>query len=123
MPCSRTQHGLTRVGLEPPTSGSGVRGINHQATAKRELGRILVSLKDTFPEAVYCLCTHITCTVFEVVPSRRTNSGIVLCDIVWVSATMAFVVIGRLRLSIRFYETQSVNCYDLTWRLLRTVVK
>ena len=28
MPCSRTQHGLTRVGLEPPTSGSGVRGIN-----------------------------------------------------------------------------------------------
>ena len=33
MPCSRTQHGLTRVGLEPPTSGSGVRGINHQATA------------------------------------------------------------------------------------------
>ena len=33
MPCSRTQHGLTRVGLEPPTSGSGVRGINHQTTA------------------------------------------------------------------------------------------
>ena len=29
MPCTRTQHGLTRVGLEPPTSG----GINHQATA------------------------------------------------------------------------------------------
>ena len=33
MPCSRTQHGLIRVELEPPTSGSGVRGINHQATA------------------------------------------------------------------------------------------
>ena len=33
MPCSRTQHGLTRVGLKPPTSGSGIRGINHQATA------------------------------------------------------------------------------------------
>ena len=33
MPCSRTQHGLTRVGLEPPTSGSGVRGINNQASA------------------------------------------------------------------------------------------
>ena len=33
MPCSRTQHGLTQVGLEPQTSGSGVRGINHQATA------------------------------------------------------------------------------------------
>ena len=33
VPCSRTQHGLTRVGLEPPTSGSGVQGIiNHQAT-------------------------------------------------------------------------------------------
>ena len=32
-PCSRTQHGLTQAGLEPPTSGSGVRGINHQATA------------------------------------------------------------------------------------------
>ena len=29
MPCSRTQHGLTRVGLEPSTSGSGVRGIDH----------------------------------------------------------------------------------------------
>ena len=28
MPCSRTQHDLTRKGLEPPTSGSGVRGIN-----------------------------------------------------------------------------------------------
>ena len=25
----------TRVGLEPPTSGSGVRGVNHQATAPR----------------------------------------------------------------------------------------
>ena len=23
----------TRVGLEPPTSGSGVRGVKHQATA------------------------------------------------------------------------------------------
>ena len=33
VPCSRTQHGLTRVGLEPPSSGYGVRGINHQATA------------------------------------------------------------------------------------------
>ena len=33
VPCSRKQYGLTRVGLEPPTSGSGVRGINHQATA------------------------------------------------------------------------------------------
>ena len=27
VPCSRTQHGLTRVGLEPPTSGSGVQGL------------------------------------------------------------------------------------------------
>ena len=33
MPCSRTQHGLTLVGLEPPTSGSRVRGINRQAIA------------------------------------------------------------------------------------------
>ena len=33
VPCSRTQHGLTRVGFEPPTSGSRVGGINHQATA------------------------------------------------------------------------------------------
>ena len=33
VPCSRTQHGLTRVGLESPTYGYGVRGINHQATA------------------------------------------------------------------------------------------
>ena len=33
MPYSRTQHGLTRVEPEPPTSGSEVRGINHQATA------------------------------------------------------------------------------------------
>ena len=24
---------VTRVGLDPPTSGSGVRGVNHQATA------------------------------------------------------------------------------------------
>ena len=32
VPCSRTQHGLTRVRLEPLTSGSGVQGINHQAT-------------------------------------------------------------------------------------------
>ena len=35
MPCSMTQHGLTRVELELPTSGSGVRGINHQATAHK----------------------------------------------------------------------------------------
>ena len=33
VPCSRTQHCLTWVGLEPPISGSGVRGINYQATA------------------------------------------------------------------------------------------
>ena len=32
MSCSRT-HTATRVGLERPTSGSGVRGVNHQATA------------------------------------------------------------------------------------------
>ena len=37
MPCSRTQHGLTRVGLESPTSRSGVRGINHQAIALPKL--------------------------------------------------------------------------------------
>ena len=30
----------TRVGLEPPTSGSGVRGVNHQDTAP--LGYLLV---------------------------------------------------------------------------------
>ena len=30
---TRTQHGFTRVGLEPPTSGSGVRGIKYQANA------------------------------------------------------------------------------------------
>ena len=28
----------TRVGLEPPTSGSGVRGVNHQATAPPSYG-------------------------------------------------------------------------------------
>ena len=39
VPCSRTQHGLTRVGLEPPTFGSGVRGINHQATALPKCGK------------------------------------------------------------------------------------
>ena len=33
VPCSRTQYALTQVGLELPTSGSGVRGIKHQATA------------------------------------------------------------------------------------------
>ena len=33
LPCSRSQHCLIRVRLEPPTSGSGVQGINHQATA------------------------------------------------------------------------------------------
>ena len=32
MSCSRTQHG-DRVGLGPPTSKSGLRGVNHQATA------------------------------------------------------------------------------------------
>ena len=31
MPCSRTQHGLTRVGLEPLTSGSGVRGLPRES--------------------------------------------------------------------------------------------
>ena len=36
MACSRSQHGLTRVGLELPTSGSGVRGINHQALRLRQ---------------------------------------------------------------------------------------
>ena len=37
MPCSRTEHG---VGLEPPTSGSGVRGIYHQAIALPDIRRI-----------------------------------------------------------------------------------
>ena len=32
--CLAQGHNMTtRVGLEPPTSGSGVRGVNHQATA------------------------------------------------------------------------------------------
>ena len=34
MSCTRTQHG-DRMGLEPPTSGSGVRGVIHQATAPK----------------------------------------------------------------------------------------
>ena len=33
VPCSKTQHGLTREGLAPRTSESRVRGIIHRATA------------------------------------------------------------------------------------------
>ena len=47
VPCSRTQRGLTRVGLEPPTSGSGVRGINHQATALLTYASESVSMTTT----------------------------------------------------------------------------
>ena len=57
MPCSITQHGLTRVGLEPSTSGSGVRGINHQATTLpiKQVGYI-----------IYFFLVHITsCTPAE----------------------------------------------------------
>ena len=39
VPCSRTQHGFKQVGLEPPTSGSGVRDINHQATVLPIVGK------------------------------------------------------------------------------------
>ena len=35
MSCSRTQHG-DPSGVEPPTSGSGVRGVNHQYRAPLE---------------------------------------------------------------------------------------
>ena len=42
VPCSRTQHGLTRVGLEPPTSGFRVRGINHKATALPKTSSVAV---------------------------------------------------------------------------------
>ena len=44
MSCSRTNT-ATRVGLEPPTSGSGVRGVNHQATAPpSQKGDILMTI-------------------------------------------------------------------------------
>ena len=39
----------TRVGLEPPTSGSGVRGVNHQATALP--GALVISLVFSHPAA------------------------------------------------------------------------
>ena len=42
MPCSRTQHGLTRVGLEPPTSGSGVRGVLEDVQFDLNLGAVRV---------------------------------------------------------------------------------
>ena len=63
MPCSRTQHGLTRVGLEPPTSGSGVRSIKHQATRTPWEGVIFCwdirgnyATKSTVAECVKRLC-------------------------------------------------------------------
>ena len=59
MPCSRTQHGLTRVGLEPPTSGSGVRGINHQATALPDFWRGLgKQLMVAATHAARCAAEH-----------------------------------------------------------------
>ena len=54
MPCSRTQHGLTRVGLEPRTYGSGVRGIDHQATA---LIDSTIPLLPKFQASSFCGCT------------------------------------------------------------------
>ena len=44
--CLAQGHNMaTRVGLEPPTSRSGVRGVNHQATAPpyESIIKILVS--------------------------------------------------------------------------------
>ena len=35
---------VTRVGLEPQTSGSGFRGVNHQATAPQIVECILADL-------------------------------------------------------------------------------
>ena len=65
-PCSRTQHGLTRVGLEPPTSGSGVRGINHQVTVlptvrRDSTGRHKHTTSDNSPSTALqnCLCKSI----------------------------------------------------------------
>ena len=55
MPCSRTQHGLTRVGLEPPTSGSGVRDINHQDTA---LPHVLFMLYDAHKSKISTRILH-----------------------------------------------------------------
>ena len=38
VPCSRTQHGLTRMGLEPPTSGSGALTTRPPRSATEESG-------------------------------------------------------------------------------------
>ena len=43
-----------------------LQGLSAYMQRKRELGRILVPVRNSFPEAVYCLCTHNT--VFKVVP-------------------------------------------------------
>ena len=57
VPCSRTQHGLTRVGLEPPTSGSGVRGINHQAIALPSCIRVHFEyIYGKIGKVCYCCC-------------------------------------------------------------------
>ena len=87
VPCSRTQHGLTRVGLEPPTSGSGVRGINHQATALPylEKGNIpyYCSLCEFVADSLPGLSTHLDmesdkCNLGKLEGSFTTLRGVVL---------------------------------------------
>ena len=58
MPCSKTQHGLTRVGLEPPTSGSGIRGINHQATAPSDFYELFAKMGNAFKKSFVSTFEH-----------------------------------------------------------------
>ena len=89
---------------------------------ERELGGILVPVRNSFPEAVYCLCTHNT--VFQVVAiydsfgkNEFRNSSERHC------MSLKHLLLFVDWLSIGFDETQSVNCFDLIWRLLRIGVK
>ena len=59
MPCSRTQHGLTRVGLETATSGSGVEGNNHQATALPSQAQVVFV-------CLFGLMLHVPVSIFSV---------------------------------------------------------
>ena len=89
--CSAQGHNtVTRVGLEPPISGSGVRGVNHLATALRRYGSTKMTICFSRGGLTQWLAPR---TKDQGVPGSRPGRDTVCCGLEQVTFTHCLVLV------------------------------
>ena len=102
-------------------SGSGqvrCRAFQHMSNGRESWDENLVPVRNSFPEAVNCLCTS---RWFQSMTDLGKNEFRNNTELHCMGLKHLLLLVDCL--SVIFWVIQSVNCFDLIWRLFRIWVK